>query len=127
MKKDCIKCGTEISIKKNTPGHLVLCKSCKQEKDKKICLNCGNIFYSEKSKRKFCSRSCSSIYNLTGRSLTKSHKENLSKSAGLKSSGIVRTKFYKIFCPFLNRKISVQGGYEFKYAQYLNENNIPWD
>jgi len=123
----CSKCNKIIKRFPNFNGDL-LCKECRKKlKNYRICLNCKKEFYSGKSSRKFCSKSCSSKYTLTGRKLSKEHKEKLSKAAwNNRGNGYVKVKYYKIYCPYLNKFISVQGTYELKYAEYLNKNNIKW-
>lgn len=114
------------SIKRKVKKNLI-CQGCAREKKMKECLQCGELFYPKKKVNKFCSTSCSSIHNLTGRKLTVEHRENLSKAASINSNGLVKCKFYKIFNPYLGKEVSVQGTYELKYAKYLNENGIKWD
>lgn len=56
-------------------------------------------------------------------------KSRMSRSAARNSSalnGYVKTKFYDVYCIFLEREIKVQGTWELKYAEYLNENSILW-
>lgn len=54
-------------------------------------------------------------------------KEALSKLATGGENGFIKTKYYKIFCPHMNKVVSVQGTYELKYAEYLNSMSIPWE
>jgi hypothetical protein len=125
----CEKCGKKIRRNLDFVGELI-CLDCRRKLTNfRICLNCGEEFYSGKNKRKFCSRKCSGEYLgknvLSGRNLSKEHKESLSKAAGSHNNGY-RTKYYKIFCPVLKKEITVQGTYELKYAQYLNKHHINW-
>lgn len=124
----CEKCNKKI---KKTLTHvgITLCRDCKKEI--KYCLNCGNILIGGKKIRKYCSKKCSGEHigktKLTGRTLSNEHKENLSKAAWNYKSNYHNVKYYKVYCPFLMKEISVQGTYEREYAKYLNENNILWN
>lgn len=120
----CENCGKTIKrkIKRN-----LICQNCTRVEKSIKCLQCGELFHPKKSVNKYCSTSCSSKHTLTGRKLSIKHRENLSKSASVNSNGLVKCKFYKIFNPYLNKEVSVQGTYELKYAKYLNENNIKWN
>lgn len=120
----CEGCGKTIKRKDKTN---LICRDCVRETKFKECLQCGESFYPRKSKNKYCSISCSTKHNLTGRKLSKEHREKLSESAKLNSNGIIKCRFYKVYNPYLNKEVSVQGTYELKYANYLNENNIKWD
>lgn len=62
-----------------------------------------------------------------GRKHTKETKQKISNSMGVRNNGCVRTKWYKLFSPYMNREVSLQGSWEYKYAIYLNENNINWE
>lgn len=53
-------------------------------------------------------------------------KQLLSQKACENNNGYVKTKYYPIFCPYINDFVKVQGTYELKYAEYLNENTIKW-
>jgi hypothetical protein len=61
-----------------------------------------------------------------GRKHTIESRQKISNSMGCKNNGLIKTKYYSIFCPYLNKEIKVQGTWELKYATYLNENNIKW-
>ena len=61
-----------------------------------------------------------------GKKHTKETKQKISNSRSENNNGYIKTKYYPIFSPFMNRTINVQGTWEFKYATYLNENNINW-
>lgn len=54
-------------------------------------------------------------------------KQKMSNAASERNSGFVKTKYYKIYCPYMNKEVSVQGTWEYKYASYLNDNNINWE
>lgn len=67
----------------------------------------------------------------TGKCLSKEHREAISKGRikNLKDSsnfGFVKTKYYTIYCPYIENYVNVQGSWEYKYASYLNEKNIKW-
>lgn len=124
---NCVICSKRIRKKPNFVGE-ILCLGCRKNSKMKSCKYCEVEFYPRKSINRYCSTSCSTKHNLTGRKLTNEHKENLSKSAwNNKGNGFAKVKFYKVWCPFLQKEVSVQGSYELKYSQYLNEHNILWD
>jgi hypothetical protein len=58
--------------------------------------------------------------------LSKEHKQKLSLKMSERNNGYVKTKYFEIFSKFQNLKVKVQGTWEFKYAKYLNINNINW-
>ena len=62
-----------------------------------------------------------------GRKTTIETKQKMSNSASERNNGFVKTKYYKIFSPYMDKEVSVQGSWEFKFAQYLNDNNIEWE
>jgi len=66
------------------------------------------------------------IPGFLGKKHTIKTKEKMSASSNEKNNGFVKTKYYEVFCPHLNKIIKVQGTWEFKYAKYLNKNNIKW-
>jgi hypothetical protein len=122
----CTICYKQIRKKPEFKGKII-CLDCRKKQKIKTCEFCGVEFYPRKTVNRYCSTSCSSKHNLTGRKLSKEHKENLSKSAwNNKGNGFAKVKFYKIWCPFLNKEVSVQGTFELKYSQYLNTHNILW-
>jgi hypothetical protein len=125
----CEKCGKKIKRELDFSGSLI-CLDCRRKLTNfRICLNCKKEFYSGKNARKYCSKKCSGEYLgkniLSGRTLSKKHKEALSKSACSNHNGY-KVKYYKIFCPYHKKEITVQGTYELKYAQYLNSQCINW-
>jgi len=63
-----------------------------------------------------------------GKKHTKETKEKLSQAACKNNcnNGFIKTKYYKIWCPYEKKEIKVQGSWEFKYAKWLNQNNIDW-
>lgn len=63
-----------------------------------------------------------------GRKLTKEHKEAISKSHKESSNfnGLVKTKTYSVYSPYVGDIVTVQGTWEKKYAEFLNAKNIPW-
>jgi hypothetical protein len=123
----CTNCNKKIRKKPDFIGKII-CLDCRKKQKIKTCEYCGSQFYPRKSVNRYCSTSCSSKHNLTGRKLTKQHKENLSKAAwNNKGNGYAKVRFYKVWCPYLGKEVSVQGTYELKYSQYLNEQNILWN
>lgn len=61
-----------------------------------------------------------------GKHLPKEMREKISQSSSGNKSGFIKTKYYKVFCPYENKEVNVQGTWELKYSQYLNEKNINW-
>lgn len=62
-----------------------------------------------------------------GKKHTNQTKEKLSNSACKNNNnGFIRTKYYKVWCSYEQKEITVQGNWEFKYAEWLNKNNIRW-
>jgi hypothetical protein len=120
------------TVKRN-PNYqdIILCRSCAKiefSKKYKKCLNCDTVIKSWDLTRKYCSKSCSSKHSLKGRTLSREHRENLSKSAwNNKGNGYAKVKYYKIYCPYMKKIISVQGTYELKYATFLNNSGIRWE
>jgi len=53
-------------------------------------------------------------------------RQHLSDKAGECNNGFIKTKFHKVFCPFLNIEVSVQGTWELQFANRLNELEIMW-
>jgi len=53
-------------------------------------------------------------------------KQKISNKARENNNGYVKTKYYTVFCPYLNTDVRVQGSYELSYAKYLNNNKILW-
>ena len=125
-------CVCDKTVKRKTPDFKgrVICNKCKSEEKTINCLECGTPFRKRVSKRLFCSVECSGKYNgehiLKGRTLSKIHREKLSKSATSFNNGRIRTKYFEIYSPYQHKIVSVQGTYELKYAEYLNKNNIKW-
>ena len=74
------------------------------------------------------SKTSKKLTGRTGRLHTKETRQKMSKSASERSSnnGLVKTKRYDVFCPYLNRTVKVQGTWERDYAIWLNENQIRW-
>ena len=63
-----------------------------------------------------------------GRKLTKEHKEAISKGHKESSNfnGLIKTKTYPVYSPYVGDIVTVQGTWEKKYAEWLNEKQIPW-
>lgn len=125
----CKECGKEIKRNPNLKYEL-LCAKCKTKQRMRTCIKCGKQFnpHSIKGKRGdaalYCSNKCAPHDHLKGRTVSKETREKLSKAAWNNKGG--RTKYFKIWCAYLQKEISVQGTYELKYAQYLNEQKIRW-
>ena len=126
----CSICNKRVKRKKPNFNGKIICNPCKKNENTVKCLCCGKYFKKRVSKRKFCSRACSGKYlgehTLKGRKLSTITKEKLSKIASGNNNGIIKTIYYKIFSPHMNKFVAVQGTYELKYAKYLNENNVDW-
>jgi hypothetical protein len=90
-----------------------------EEEIKKIKKKSGNTI----SKRM---KSGKIINGFKGKHHTKETKEKMSKANSGRNNGYVKTNYYKVFCLYENKDIKVQGTWELKYANYLNENNILW-
>jgi hypothetical protein len=67
------------------------------------------------------------IHHFKGKKHTNATREKLSKAANNRNNGFVKTKWYKIWNPYMNTEVSVQGTYELEYAKYLNSNSIKWE
>lgn len=61
-----------------------------------------------------------------GKKLPNEMKEKISYSMQGVNNGFIKTNWYEVFCPFINDLIKVQGTWELKYANYLNDNKILW-
>lgn len=61
-----------------------------------------------------------------GKKHTKETKEKMSRSARGGNSGFVKTKYYDVYCPFKDEIIKVQGTWELKYSEFLNERKVNW-
>ena len=121
----------KIKRQPNSKVSKLLCLKCrKEEKIKTVkCKQCDKIidaYDKYRYRRYFCSDSCSSTFNGTGRKHSEATKEKISKSAALKSKGILGIKFYSVYSEFENKEIKLQGTWEQKYALWLNENKIKW-
>lgn len=66
------------------------------------------------------------IPSFKGKKHSKETREKLSMSSKGWTNGYIKTKFYEIFCPFMNEIIKVQGTYELEYATKLNNLKIDW-
>lgn len=123
-------CVCNKTVKRKTPDFTgrIICNPCKRNENTINCQCCGKPFFKRKTVRKFCSGKCSGKYLgehvLKGRTLSKEHKEKLSKVGN--HTGNTKCKYYKVFNLYMNKTISVQGTYELGYANYLNENNVNW-
>jgi hypothetical protein len=66
--------------------------------------------------------------SMLGKQLTKEHKEAISKGHKESSNfnGLIKTKSYSVYSPYVGDTVTVQGTWEKKYAEWLNTKNIPW-
>lgn len=62
----------------------------------------------------------------TGRKHSDETKQLMSSKSSETNNGFVKTKYYEIYCLYLDAYVKVQGSYELAYAQYLNDNSILW-
>ena len=127
---NCIDCEKRI---RKSPTNItnidILCSKCITNRRYRTntCKVCKLIFTYKKRKkdRIYCSTSCASKDINTGRKCSEKTKEKLSQKAKGGSNGF-GCKFYKIWCPYLEKDIKVQGTWELEYAKFLNSNNILW-
>lgn len=62
-----------------------------------------------------------------GKTHTKRTKEKMSNaSLNWKTMNGIRTRYYPVYCPYMKQTIKVQGTWQLKYAEYLNQNKINW-
>lgn len=66
------------------------------------------------------------IPGMLGKKHTKESRQKMSFSSKESNNGYIKTSWYSIYCPYLEKEIKVQGKWELKYANYLNENKIKW-
>lgn len=66
--------------------------------------------------------------SFTGRHHSSATKEKLSIAACNRNNnnGFIKTKYYDVFCPLMDKVLKVQGTYEFAFTEYLNEINVKW-
>lgn len=127
---NCISCDKKIKRPANYSG-ILICLKCKDKCKIKIskCLHCNNeipAHNSSRRKNKYCSISCSSTHNQTGKTHTEETKQKISLNVTLNSPGFTGVKFYSLFNPYLNKEIKLQGTWEYKYGIWLNANKINW-
>lgn len=53
-------------------------------------------------------------------------KEKISAKAGERNNGLIKTKYFEVYCPHMKQSVRVQGTWQLKYAEYLNQNKINW-
>lgn len=53
-------------------------------------------------------------------------KEKISAKAGERNNGLIKTKYFEIYCPYTKELVKVQGTWQLKYAEYLNQTKINW-
>lgn len=64
--------------------------------------------------------------SFSGRKHSNKSKEKISSKMAEKNNGIIRTKYYQVFCPMIKINVNVQGTWERDFAHYLNERGIKW-
>ena len=62
----------------------------------------------------------------TGRKHSIETKMKISAKAGERNNGLIKTKYFEVYCPYINENVKVQGTWQLKYAEYLNQNKINW-
>lgn len=62
----------------------------------------------------------------TGRKHSIETKMKISAKAGERNNGLIKTKYFEIYCPYTKDLVKVQGTWQLKYAEYLNQNKINW-
>ncbi len=62
----------------------------------------------------------------TGRKHSLQSKMKISAKAGERNNGLIKTKYFEIYCPYTKQYVKVQGTWQLKYAEYLNQNKINW-
>ena len=66
-------------------------------------------------------------FHWTGKFHTKQTKQKMSNSANQRANrGWSHCKYFEVFNPTTNEIVKVQGTWQLKYAEYLNQNNISW-
>lgn len=91
-----------------------------REKEKEIRKKQGETYSNNIKEKKI-------IPSFLGKKHTKETKQKISNSMGVRNNGLVKTKWYKLYSPYMEREVSLQGSWEYKYALYLNNNNIKWE
>lgn len=66
------------------------------------------------------------IPHMLGKNLSIESKQKISNKMKENNNGITKTKWFSIFSSYDNKNINVQGTWEYKFAEYLNKNNILW-
>lgn len=61
-----------------------------------------------------------------GKKHTKETKEKISKKMSAVNNGYIKCKFYEIYNFYTKKIVIVQGTWELKFAEWLNEQKIPW-
>lgn len=82
--------------------------------------------YLEKARETFRKNIASGKTIIKGHPHSKETREKLSQKATGGKDGFVKTKYYKIFCPYTDEDVTVQGTWELKYCDYLNEQKTNW-
>ena len=128
---NCYSCNKKI--KKDKDSNLEkICLDCRRRgRESSICLNCNSYIEPRKKaergkQKKFCNLSCSSSYHNKGKVLSQEHREKISRNVSLNSPGFLGIKFYEVYSPYTESFIKLQGSWEYKYALFLNENEINW-
>lgn len=67
------------------------------------------------------------IPNWLGKTLSNEHKQKISEKMYQRTCrGWSHCKYFEVFSPTTNEIVKVQGTWQLKYAEYLNQNNISW-
>ena len=53
-------------------------------------------------------------------------RQQISNSSSERNNGMIKCKYFDVYCPYENRNVKVQGTWEKKFAEILNEKNIKW-
>lgn len=62
-----------------------------------------------------------------GKKHTKASKEKISNGTlKWKTHSGLHSKYYPVYCPYMRQTVKVQGTWQLKYAEYLNQNKINW-
>lgn len=66
-------------------------------------------------------------HHFLGKNHTTETKQKISLKAKENNNGLVKCKYYDVYCPYRSSMVKVQGTWEKRYAEYLNDNKILWD
>ena len=66
------------------------------------------------------------IHHWVGKKHSLQSKMKISAKAGERNNGLIKTKYFEVYCPYTKQYVKVQGTWQLKYAEYLNQNKINW-